>query len=71
MDEHLDYYLEEVYAEELEKIEDNAEREERIAEITKEMFDYYGKKYFEENVYYNYALEELLKFANVIDITDK
>ena len=69
--EHLDYYLEEVYAEELEKIEDNAEREERIAEITEEMFDYYGEKYFEENVYYNYALEELLKFANVIDITDK
>lgn len=67
VNEHLEYYVEEMYAEELEKIENESEREARIAEIKEEMFDYYGEEYFDENVYYNYALEELLKLAKVTE----
>ncbi len=65
--EHLTYYTDEIYKEELEEIEDEEKREKRIAEIKQEMLDYYGEEYFRENVHYEYAIDKILAFAKITE----
>ncbi len=65
--DHLEYYIDELYKEELEEITDDKSREERIAEIKEEMLDYYGEDYFTENTHYLYALDKLIGFAKVTE----
>jgi FKBP-type peptidyl-prolyl cis-trans isomerase (trigger factor) len=67
VNEYLDYYKEEIYSEELGKITDEAALSKRIEEIKKEMIDYYGKEYFEEIVYYQFAIDKIIAFATVIE----
>lgn len=65
--EYLDYYLEEIYAEELEKIENEEDKNARILEIKEEMLDYYGEEYFNEIVYYDYALDKIIALAKIVE----
>ncbi len=65
--EQLEYYINDLYSDELDKIEDRAEKDARIAEIKAEMLDYYGTAYFKETVQYSYALDKLLSFATVTE----
>ena len=62
--EYIDYYVNNVYKEDIDKLETEEERLEMIDGIKRDMFAYYGEDYFVENAYYNYALEGLLNFAN-------
>lgn len=64
--EYLDYYVNDIYAEELADLKTEEERAARILEIKEEMLDYYGTEYFEELVYYDYALDKIIAFATVI-----
>ncbi len=66
--EMLDYYVDDIYAEELEKLETEEEKTARIAEIKEEMLDYYGEEYFEELVYYEYANDRIVALAKVKEI---
>lgn len=61
--EHLNYYLENIYDDELAAIKTEAEREARILEIKEEMMDYYGEEYFKELVYYEFAYDTVISFA--------
>ncbi len=63
--EYLEYYSDEIYKEELDKITDQAEREKRLLEIREEMLDYYGKDYFAEMVYYDYAMDDIIKLGKI------
>ena len=67
VEEYLDYYIEEIYDEELKKIESEEEKASRIDEIKKEMMNYYGEEYFEELVYYDYAYDTIISYVNVIE----
>ncbi len=67
VDEYLDYYTGNIYDTELDAITDEGKKAERIAEIKKEMMDYYGEEYFEELVYYDFALEKIIDFATVVE----
>ncbi len=64
MNEYMDYYKE-LYKEEIDKCETEEEREAKIAEIKKDMIEYYGEEYFVENTYYQYAVEILVSRAVV------
>lgn len=64
--EHLDYYVEEIYSEELKNIQDEQKKKERIAEIKSEMMEFYGEEYFTEMVYYDFAYPTVMSFVNVI-----
>ncbi len=65
--EHLDYYLSDIYAEELSKITNESEKQKRILEIKTEMMDYFGEDYFRELVYYDHAYEKIISFAKITD----
>ena len=65
VEEYLAYYCESSYAEELEACKTDKEREDLVKEIKKNMLDYYGDEYFRELVYYNYALDVMISYANV------
>lgn len=62
---HLNYYLEEIYDDELASLKTEAEKEKRMAEIKEEMMDYYGEEYFRELVYYEFAYDTVLSFADI------
>jgi FKBP-type peptidyl-prolyl cis-trans isomerase (trigger factor) len=64
--EYLDYYVNDIYAEEIASLKTDAEKEARIIEIKEEMLDYYGEEYFDEIVYYDYALDKIIAFATVV-----
>lgn len=64
--EYLDYYIENIYNEELVGIKDEAEREKRIGEIKAEMLDYYGEDYFVEMVYYEFSLDDFISLPTVV-----
>ena len=64
--EYLDYYTGGIYKDELDKIENEADREKRIAEIKAEMMNYYGEEYFVEMVYYDYSLDGFIALPNVV-----
>ncbi len=61
--EHLNYYLEEIYDDELAGLKTEAEREARISEIKEEMMEYYGEEYFSELVYYEFAYDTVISFG--------
>ena len=63
--EHLDYYLEEIYDDELAGLKTDAEREARVKEIKEEMMEYYGEEYFTELVYYEFAYDTVKAFGTV------
>ena len=63
--EYLNYYVEDIYDSELSKIENEDDRNKRILEIKEEMLDYYGKEYFEEIVYYDYSIDDIVGLATV------
>ena len=65
MSEHLNYYLEEIYDDELAGLKTEAEREARIIEIKEEMMDYYGEEYFRELVYYEFAYDTVISFGKI------
>ena len=65
--EHLDYYVERFYKDEFSKLEDEAEKQEKIKETEKEMLEYFGEEYFAELVYYDYAYDKILSFAKVVE----
>ncbi len=62
VDEYMEYY-EELYEDDFEKCETDEEKAELFEKIKKEMLDYYGDEYFEELVYYDYAMEKILSLA--------
>ncbi len=62
-EEYLEYYADDIYKEELDKITNPEEKEKRLLEIKEEMLDYYGEEYFSEMVYYDYALDDILAFG--------
>jgi len=63
--EHLNYYLEEIYDDELASLKTEAEREARILEIKEEMMDYYGEEYFRELVYYEFAYDTVISYGKI------
>lgn len=63
VDEYFNYYSEQFYKKELEAIKDETEKAKKLAEIKSEMLNYYGEEYFNEIVYYDYALEKIVDFA--------
>ena len=63
--DHLNYFLTEIYDDELASLKTEAEREARILEIKEEMMDYYGEEYFSELVYYEYAYDTVKSFATI------
>lgn len=63
--DHLNYFLTEIYDDELAGLKTDAEREARILEIKEEMMDYYGEEYFAELVYYEYAYDTVKSFATI------
>ncbi|MBE6645618.1 MAG: hypothetical protein E7612_09650 [Ruminococcaceae bacterium] len=65
--EHRDYYVEDIYAEEISKLETEDEKQARIKEIETEMLEYFGEEYFAELVYYDYAYDKIISFANVFE----
>ena len=65
VEEYLVYYADNIYKSELEALKTEEERQKRLAEIKDEMLDYYGEEYFAEIVYYDYALDDIISFANV------
>ncbi len=64
--EYLDYYTENIYKDELQKITSEAEKQKKIAEIKAEMMSYYGEEYFSEIVYYQYSLDGFLALPTVV-----
>ena len=64
VDEYFSYYSEKFYEKELSSIKDEAEKAKKLAEIKEEMLKYYGEEYFNEIVYYDYALEKIIAFGN-------
>jgi len=64
--EHLDYYVEDIYASELEQIADESKKQARIKEIKAEMMEYFGKDYFRELVYYDYAYDTVISYAKIV-----
>ena len=62
---HLNYFLTDIYDDELASLKTEAEREARILEIKEEMMDYYGDEYFTELVYYEYAYDTVKAFATI------
>ena len=65
VEDYLAYYVDNIYKTELEAIKTDEERAKRLAEIKKEMLAYYGKEYFEEIVYYDYALDDIMALATI------
>ena len=43
------------------------EYEKALLEYEKEVINYYGEDFYRDSVYYNYALEKIMAFANIID----
>ena len=64
-DAYLTYYKENMYKTDLLNCKTDKERENLIEKIKKDIMDYYGEQYFEEEVIYTYALEKLLDFAAI------
>ncbi len=62
--EYMDYYTE-LYKKELEACKTEEEKAAKLLEIEKEMLEYYGESYFTELVYYQYALDYLIGFADL------
>ncbi len=58
--EYLEYYSDEIYKAELDKLTDPLEKEKRLLEIKEEMLDYYGEEYFDEMVYYDHSMKEII-----------
>ena len=65
--EHLNYFIETSYKEELDKITGEQEKNQKIEEIKAEMLEYYGEGYFEELVYYEAALHKIIGYATVVE----
>ncbi len=64
MKEYMEYYTQ-LYSDELAECKTDEEREKKLAEIKENMMEYYGESYFEENVYYQYAMEVLVTYVKV------
>ena len=65
VEDYLAYYVDNIYKTELDAIKTEEERAKRLAEIKKEMLAYYGKEYFEEIVYYDFALDDIMALATI------
>lgn len=65
VNEYLDYYANQFYKSELDAIKDEEEKAKKLSEIKEEMLSYYGDTYFDEIVYYDYALEKIMAFGIV------
>lgn len=63
-EEHMKEYTE-LYKTELEASKTEEEKEAKLLEIETRMLEYYGETYFKETVYYRYANDYLIEFANV------
>ena len=71
--------LQEIYRKELEldyeyytgKTRDDfltdADYDSAIKDYEKQILDYYGKEFYLDSVYYNYACDEIIKFANIVN----
>ena len=59
--EYLQYYID-LNADKLSKYE-GAEYDKEMKILEKEMMEYYGEKYFEESVYYEYGTEKMIEFG--------
>ena len=66
--EHVDYYVNYIYAAELNKITDEAEKAARIKEIESQIIESYGEEYFLERAYYEIASPKLVGLANFVDV---
>ncbi len=55
----------ELYKNEIEACKTEEEKAAKIAEIEKRLFEHYGEKYFRELVYYKYANDYLISFADI------
>ena len=64
--EYLDYYIEK-NKEELDALDTEEKKAKKIAEIKREMMEYYDEEYFRETVYYSVAMDALLENATVIE----
>ena len=56
----------ELYKTELEACKTEEEKAAKLLEIENRLLEYYGEEYFCELVYYKYAIEYLIGFANII-----
>jgi len=63
-DEYMEYYID-LYKAELEACKTEEEKAAKLLEIEEKMLAYYGDEYFEELVYYQYALDYLISFADI------
>jgi hypothetical protein len=63
VEEYVGYYIENLYKSDYEKCTTDAEREKFKADMEKKVLNYYGEEYFYETIYYDYAIEEILKGA--------
>lgn len=68
VEEHVDYYVSYIYAAELEKITDEAEKQAKIKEIEQKVIESYGEEYFLERVYYEIASPKLVTLVNFADV---
>ena len=48
----------------------DAEYEAALADFEKMILDYYGEDFYTDSVYYNYATDKLLAFANIINVAE-
>ncbi len=62
IEEYFEYYKK-LYENELAACKTDEEREAKLAEIKREMLEYYGEEYFEENAYYQYAIYIMISYA--------
>lgn len=62
IDEYMEYYKE-LYEEDFKKCETEEEKAELLEKIKKEMLEYYGEEYFEEIVYYDFAMDKIISLA--------
>ena len=67
-DETLDYYLNEVYADDFNRDDyaSEAEYQAEVAALWQSILDYYGESYFEESAHYDLVMERLLTYPTVI-----
>ncbi|MBQ8719791.1 MAG: hypothetical protein IJY65_02035 [Clostridia bacterium] len=65
IDEYVDYYVESDATYDREKFDSDEEYEAAIAELRENLISYYGMEYFDEVVYYERVVEELLSRATV------
>ena len=63
--ECVDYHAGQEFKTELDACKTEEERAAKLAEIEETVKDYYGEEYFSEMVYYSFAIDKLIDFADV------